>query len=190
MNYLTKDVNNFLDDNIENEENMNINNTKTTEEEDDDESDYDYDLYLMTGRRRHRHHTKLNLTDNTNFTGDSSQTGDSMPSINMPNTSPNKAVITATARRNDYENAEELVMVNAYDEYDNQIGLGAEEDDENSDDFFDYEDDLTGDTVSTEDTEDNSTNAYSDYRTRSGKKIRAGSQNHHLVGVLLRRIQI
>lgn len=64
---------------------ININNTKTTEEEDDDESDYDYDFFLMTGRRRHRHHTKLDLTDHTNFTGDSSQTCDSMPSINMPN---------------------------------------------------------------------------------------------------------
>ncbi len=71
------------------DENININNTKTTEEEDDDESDYDYDLYIMTGRRRHnRHHhhkEKLDLTDHTNFTADSSQTGDSMPSINLPN---------------------------------------------------------------------------------------------------------
>ena len=75
----------LLGDNIDRDDHMiNINNTKTTEEEDDDESDYDYDLYLMTGRRRHRHHHKVNHNEQMNFTGDSSQTGDSMPSINMP----------------------------------------------------------------------------------------------------------
>ena len=50
-------------------------------------------------------------------------------------------------------------MINTYDEYDNEIGI----DEENSDDFFDYDDDFTEDTVSTEDTEDNSTNIYNDY---------------------------
>lgn len=65
-------------------------------------------------------------------------------------------------------------MVNAYDEFNNPLGVDNEE--ENSDDFYDYDDDLTGDTVSTEDTEDNSTNIYNDYRRVSAKKSSKPSQ--------------
>ena len=64
-----------------------------------------------------------------------------------------------------YENSDQIVT---YDEYQNQIDN--EHEDENSDDFFDYDDDFTEDTVSTEDTEDNSTNIFNEYA--SSKPVR------------------
>lgn len=62
-------------------------------------------------------------------------------------------------------NYENTNFINAYDEYNNGIELETGEL-ENSDDFFDYDDDFTEDTVSTEDTEDN---IYNDYRSASNK---------------------
>lgn len=134
----------------------------------------------MTGRRRHRKHNKLNLTDNTNFTGDSSQTGDSMPSINFPK-SPSiififnylrffhnfKIILLKFLEKKTFQNYENPDQIVTYDEYQNQI----DQEDENSDDFFDYDDDFTEDTVSTEDTEDNSTN-YNEYGSSNFKQIR------------------